>query len=148
MPKSIAGGLLQTAELVAFLESAGVTKSSVIRVTGPSSLSALLWLCRHGYDQVGYVRAAQGCPHEETPDALIVAHTCNEIDLKKLLAVGRQVRPGGAFVFQLRLDPSSSAPGVEWLLEAAGFTIEQRLDGGRRALIIARRRTLALRKAA
>ncbi|MGZ3403536.1 MAG: hypothetical protein ACXWKN_10035 [Phenylobacterium sp.] len=148
MPKSIAGGLVQSAQLVALLERAGITKTSIIRVTGPSSLSAMLWLCRHGYEQVGYVRAAEGCPHEQAPDALIVAHTCNEIDLKQLLAVGRQVRPGGAFIFQLRLERDGSPLGVDWLLEAAGFSTEARLDGGRRALIIARRRSFALREAA
>lgn len=147
MPKSIAGGLLTTAPLIALLERAGVTKSSVIRVTGPSSLSALLWLCRHDYQQVGYMRAIEGAPHEE-PDAIIVAHTCNEIDLKRLLAAGRQVRPGGVFIFQLRAGDASGGLGVDWLLESAGFTTEQRLDGEHRALIIARRRTLAMRKAA
>jgi hypothetical protein len=94
------------------------------------------------------LRAAEGCPHEAAPDALIVAHTCNEIDLKHLLAVGRQVRPGGAFIFRLRLERDSSTLGVDWLLETAGFTTEARLDGGRRALVMARRRTLALREAA
>jgi hypothetical protein len=147
MPKSIPGGLSQTASLTTLLERVGVTKSSIIRVTGPNALSALLWLCRHGYQQVGYVRAGEGSPHEE-PDAILVAHTCDEVDLKRLLTVGRQVRAGGAFIFQLRLDPEGSALGVEWLLEQAGFTTERRFDGERRALIIARRRALAIRKAA
>ena len=148
MPKAITGGLVQTAQLVAQLERAGVGKSSVIRVTGPSALSALLWLCRHGYEQVGYVRPGEGAPHESEPDAILVAHTCDEIDLKKLLTVGRLVRPGGVFMFQVRTGSEASALGVDWLLESAGFTTEQRLDGERRALIIARRRALAMRKAA
>jgi hypothetical protein len=146
MSDCIAGGLVQTATLVAFLERAGVTKSSVIRVTGPSSLSALLWLCRHGYEQVGYVRAAECAPHTEEPDAIIVAHTCGELDLKRLLAAGRQVRPGGAFIFQLRSEASAS--GVEWLLEQAGFSLDARLDGERRALVVARRKAIAFSKAA
>jgi hypothetical protein len=147
MPKSLHSGLSQTASLTTLLEGVGVTKSSVIRVTGPSALCALLWLCRHGYQQVGYVRAGEGSPHEE-PDAILVAHTCDEVDLKRLLTVGRQVRPGGAFIFQLHLVPEGSALGVDWLLEQAGFAIERRFDGERRALIIARRRALAMRKAA
>jgi hypothetical protein len=147
MSKSIFGGPLQTASLVALLERVGVTKSSVIRVTGPSALSALLWLCRHDYQQVGYMSAIGGGPHEE-PDAIIVAHTCNELDLKRLLAAGRQVRPGGVFIFQLRSGEDGSPLGVDWMLESGGFTSEQRLDGEHRSLIIARRRTLALRKAA
>jgi len=148
MPKAITGGLVQTAQLVALLERAGVGKSSVIRVTGPSALSALLWLCRHGYEQVGYVRPGAGAPHESEPDAILVAHTCDEIDLKRLLTVGRLVRPGGVFIFQIRAGCEASALGVDWLIESAGFTTEQRLDGERRALIIARRRSLSMRKAA
>lgn len=147
MPIPITGGSLKTAPLADLLESVGVSKSSIIRVTGPSSLSALLWFCRHGYEQVGYVRLGEGCPHDE-PDAIIVAHTCNELDLKRLLSVGRQVRPGGVFIFKFRSAADSSPLGVEWLLQQAGFTTEQRLERGRRALIVARRRTIALRKAA
>ncbi len=148
MTKSISGGLLQTPSLIALLERVGVTRSSVIRVSGASSLSALLWLCRHGFEQVGYVRAGEGCPNEADPDALIVAHTCNEIDLKDILTLSRQVRPGGALIFQLRLELDSSPLSIDWLLEGAGFTTEERLDGERRALIIARRHSFALSKAA
>lgn len=148
MPKNPACGLSQTASLNALLEGVGVSKTSVIRVTGPGALPALLWLCRHGYDQVGYMRAGEGCPHEDEPDAIVVAHTCDEVDLKRFLTVGRQVRPGGVFIFQLRLAANASTLGVDWLLEQSGFTTEQRFDGERRALIVARRRTLAMRKAA
>jgi hypothetical protein len=148
MSEFIAGGLVHPASLVSFLERAGVTRSSLIRVTGPSALPALLWLCRHGYDQVGYMRAGEGAPHEEEPDAIIVAHTCNELDLKRLLSVARLVRPDGAFIFQLRCAAEDSAPGVEWLLERAGFAVERRLEGERRALVVARRKAVALRKAA
>jgi hypothetical protein len=148
MPTSKPGGLVETADLVALLERAGVTKSSLIRVTGPSALSALLWLCRHGYDRVGYIRSDDCGPHEPEPDAILVAHTCNEIDLKRLLTVGRHVRPGGAFIFQVRTDRSANPLAVDWLLQKAGFVVEQRLNGGRRALVVARRRALALRQAA
>lgn len=148
MSEFIAGGLVKPDSLVAFLAQAGVDRSSVIRVTGPSALSAMLWLCRHGYDQVGYIRPEAGSPHEEEPDAIIVAHTCGELELKHLLSVGRRVRPGGAFVFRLRTGPGSSPLAVEWMLKQAGFSIEGRLDGERRALIVARHTALALAKAA
>lgn len=148
MSDSIVGGLMQPASLVDFLASAGVTRSSVIRVTGPSALSALLWLCRHGYDQVGYVRAEPGGPHETEPDAIIVAHTCGELELKRLLTFGRHVRPGGVFLFRLRTGPGASSVGLEWMLKQAGLSVEARLDGERRALIIARRTAVALEKAA
>lgn len=148
MSESVSGSLVQPTSLLAFLERAGVAKSSVIRVTGPSALSALLWLCRHDYDHVGYVRGAEGAPHEEEPDAIIVAHTCRELELKRLLTVGRQVRPGGAFIFRLRTDPGSHPLGLEWMLRQAGFSVEQRLDGARRALIIARRAPILAQRAA
>lgn len=139
---------MQSASLVDFLASAGVTRSSVIRVTGPSALSALLWLCRHGYDQVGYVRGDAGAPHEDEPDAIIVAHTCGELELKRLLTIARHVRPGGVFLFRLRTGPGASALGLAWLLKQAGFTVAGRLDGERRALVIARREAFAFKKAA
>lgn len=148
MPKSEPGGLLQAQELVALLERAGVTKSSTIRVVGPHGLPALLWLCRHGYADVGCFRPGAGLPHDEEPDAVLVAHTCGEIELKRLLPLARQVRPDGALVFKLRTEAGAEPLAIDWLLEAAGFRSEARFDGERRALIVARRRTLALRRAA
>jgi hypothetical protein len=58
------------------------------------------------------------------------------------------VQPGGAFIFQLRCAAEDSASGVEWLLERAGFAVEQRLEGEHRALVVARRKALPMRKAA
>jgi len=130
-----------------FLREAGVSKASRIGVTGPSALSALLWLCRHGYDHVGYIRSGEGAPHEEQSDAILVAHTCGELELKRALSVARQVRPGGVFIFRLRTHPGSSLLGVEWLLKQHGFSVERRLEGVRRALVVARR-VAALQRAA
>lgn len=148
MSQSLAGDLTPPAPLVELLERAGVTKSSLIRVTGPSSLSALLWLCRHGYDQVGYMRPGEGAPHEDEPDAILVAHTCGELELKPLLSAARQLQPGGAFIVRLRTGPGSSPVGLEWLLKQYGLSVERRIEGDRRALIVARRTAIALRKAA
>src|SRR6201995_3688156 len=124
MCQSITGGVIDTDPLAALLDRVGVSKSSIIRITGPSALGALLWFCRHGYDQVGYVRPGEGSPHE-APDAIIVAHTCNELELKHLLAVGRQVKPGGVFIFRARTPVQSSLLAVDWLLGQAGFDVEQ-----------------------
>ena len=143
------GGLLSSDPLIALLARAHVTKSSVIRVTGPSGLSALLWLCRHGYEQVGYLRPGAG-PHEQ-PDALNVAHTCDEAGLEDMLAKGPHVREGGALVFQspvprvlgFRADP------IHRLLRRYGYTVEQCHHGKRRELHVARRQFLpVLQKAA
>src|SRR5476649_1920029 len=92
-PNVARGGLLSSDPLIALLERAHVTRSSLIRVTGPSGLSAMLWLCRHGYEQVGYLKPGAG-PHEQ-PEALIVAHTCDESTLRHLLEAGPHVREGG-----------------------------------------------------
>ncbi|WP_293370857.1 hypothetical protein [Phenylobacterium sp.] len=147
MPKSAARCTSRAAMLTTLLDGAGITRSSVIRVTGDGALAGLLWLRRHGYEGVGYGWSGANAPRLE-PDAVLVAHTCDEITLKRLLAVGRQVRPGGVFVFQHRLESEGCALGIEWLLDQAGFITERRLNGARRALIIARRRDSAMCKAA
>jgi hypothetical protein len=147
MPKSTARRLSRTAALTTLFDTVGLTRSSVIRVTGGGALVGLLWLRRHGYDHVGYGWAGSDALPQE-PDAILVIHTCDEIALKRLLAVGRQVRPGGLFIFPHRLESEGCALGIEWLLDQAGFITERRLNGARRALVIARRRELAICKAA
>jgi hypothetical protein len=84
-------------------------------VTGPSALAVLLWLCRHGYDQVGCIRSAEACPRDEV-DALIIADTCNDNDLKLLMPVAGQARFGGAVICRL---PSEGEAGRE-AVEKAG----------------------------
>ena len=61
-----AGCLLQPASLVALLARAGVAPSSVVRVTGPSALSAIL--CFAGTATTGWPtsRAAQRAPRRAT----------------------------------------------------------------------------------
>lgn len=148
MCEFIARAAERSPPLEAFLESAGVDKSSVIRVTGPSALSALLWLCRHGYDRVAYVRAAEASPHEDSADAILVAHTCRDLDVTRMLSVARQARPGGVFIFRLRTGPGRSAVDLTATLRQCGFTLERRLEGRRRALIVARREASIARRAA
>jgi hypothetical protein len=149
MPQDSSSGLLSSVPLISLLERAHVTKSSLIRVTGSSGLSALLWLCRHGYEQVGYLKPGHG-PHEQ-PDALIVAHTCDEAALRDLLATGPHVREGGALVFQSplpRLLAFRDDP-VHRLLKSHGYVVEECHHGQRRELHVARRQSpVALRKAA
>jgi hypothetical protein len=140
MPQDSSSGLFSSDPLVSLLERAHVTKSSLIRVTGPSGLSALLWLCRHGYERVGYLRPGAG-PHEQ-PDALIVAHTCDEASLRDLLEAGPHVREGGVLVF---LSPLPRVLGfradpIHRLLKGHGYAVEQCHHGHRRELHVARRR--------
>jgi hypothetical protein len=146
MPRS-ATGLSSSDDLVAVLEQSDVHKSSVIRVIGPSGLSALLWLCRHGYEQVGYLRPGLGCPHEQA-DALIVAHTCDELSLQRLLATGPHVREGGVLIFQSPLPANQDGDPVHRCLARFGYAVERCLHGTRRELHVARRRPQIGKRAA
>ena len=132
-------GLLSSDPLIALLARAHVTKSSLIRVTGSSGLSAMLWLCRHGYEQVGYLKPGAG-PHEQ-PDALIVAHTCDEATLRRLLETGPHVREGGALVLQSPLPRvlAFRADPIHRLLQSHGYGVEECHHGQRRELHVARR---------
>jgi|GEM_PF-5947611 len=147
MPLAFTGHLMGGAPLENLLAAVGVTKTSIIRITGPSALGALLWFCHHNFEQVGYVRPGDGAPHE-SPDAVIVAHTCNELEFKRLLAVGRQVKPGGVFLFRCRVPGQSSLLAIEWLLGQASFDVDRTLIRGGRALVVARRRAGQMLKAA
>jgi hypothetical protein len=149
MPQDSSSGLLSSDPLISLLERAHVTKSSLIRVTGSSGLSALLWLCRHDYERVGYLRPGAG-PHEE-PDALMVAHTCDEATLRDLLETGPHVREGGALIFQSPLPRvlAFRADPIHRLLKSHGYEVEECHHGQRRELHVARRQpTVPLRKAA
>ena len=132
-------GLLSRDPLLSLLARAHIDRSSVIRVTGPSGLSALLWLCRHGFEQVGYLKPGAG-PHEQ-PDALIIAHTCDAASLETLLATGPHVREGGALVFQSPLPRvlGFRADPIHRLLERHGYGVEQCHHGYHRELHVARR---------
>lgn len=147
MPRSTVG-LSSSGDLVTLLEQSDIHKSSLIRVTGNSGLSALLWLCRHGYEQVGYLRPGPGCP-EEQADALIIAHTCDEVTLARLLAAGPHVRDGGILIFQspLPLANDRSDP-IHRRLTLAGYVVERCVHGQRRELHVARRIGQTWRKAA
>jgi hypothetical protein len=138
----------EPAPLVALLARAGVSKTSVIRVTGSGSLAALLWLCRHGYDQVGCLRAGQSSPHEDDPDAIFVAHACGDLELRRLLPMAREVRPGGLFIFRLRAAPALGRAGLDPLLASFGLVVEHRIANDHRAVIITRRSAAALKQAA
>ena len=148
MTQESSPGLLSSDPLISLLERAQVKKSSLIRVTGPSGLSALLWLCRHGYEQVGYLKPGAG-PHEQ-PDALIIAHTCDEASLRNLFATGPHVREGGVLVFQSPLPDAagSRADPIHRLLADHGYIVERCLHGARRELHVARRLAQSWRKAA
>ena len=140
-------GLLKAEDLTALLESEGVAKSSVIHVTGLHALPAILWLCRHEYQHVSYIQPAAGALHEEA-DAVLFAHTCDEIHLKHLLRTAREVRTGGVLIFQIPNAPEADQLPLDWMLQSAGFVVRRRVAGERRTLFIARRNAAAIRRAA
>ena len=80
------------------LRRSGVNRSSVIRVMGPGGLAPLLWFCRHGYEQVGYVRQGP-CPADSC-DLLIVMQGAETASLRQQLEQGPHLREGGVLVVQ------------------------------------------------
>ena len=132
------------------LKRAGVDKSSVIRITGPAGLAALLWFCRHGYEQVGYVRGGP-CPADDG-DLVLAPQTCDVGALEAILKRGPHPRAGGVLIVQTPI-PQNTATGapdpVHDLLSRSGYRVERCLRGHHRELHVARRRDLSLeRKAA
>lgn len=114
------------------LTEAGVDKSSSVHVTGPAGLAALLWFCRHGYDQVGLVGTGR-CPANDC-DLLLAPQTCDLASLAGLLDHGPHPRPGGVLIVQTPTDQPAAA-----LLERAGYRVERTVHGHHRALHVARR---------
>lgn len=120
------------------LSDAGVSHASRIQVTGASAFATLLWLLRHGYDDVTVVRGHG--PNTAGPaDVLIVAQTCWADQLETLLRHGPHLAPGGLLVVQT---PHGSAPfevvGGEAFM-AGGLALERRIVGVRRDINVARR---------
>jgi hypothetical protein len=127
--------------LTDLLECAGLNKSSTIRVTGPASLAALIWFCRHGYEQVGYVRAGP-CPANDG-DLVLVPQTCDMAALEAILHEGPHPRHGGVLIVQTP-ELAANAAGVDpvhALLAQCGYCVERCLHGRHRELHVARRRT-------
>src|SRR5271155_5701298 len=75
VPRADPRGSSLSRTLTDLLQSAGLSKADTIRITGPAGLAALLWFCRHGYEQVGYVSTRRGCSEEG--DLLLVPQTCS-----------------------------------------------------------------------
>jgi hypothetical protein len=125
-------------DLAGLLGELGVCKDSLIQISGPDGLGALLWLCRHGYEHAAYVKCGRPCP-SETADALLAPHAMALEDLARLLEHGPRVRAGGALLIQVRADAPGGEAAVQALLERFGYRIERRFDRGERRLVAARR---------
>ena len=122
------------------LTQAGVDKSSSVHVTGPAGLAALLWLCRHGYEQVGLVGG--GCCPANDCDLLLAPQTRDLAALAGLLDRGPHPRPGGVLIVQTPAQGKTAASRrdpVHVLLERSGYQVERCVRGHHRDLHVARR---------
>jgi hypothetical protein len=136
------------AALSRVLQRAGVTKTSVVRVTGPAGLAAIFWLSRHGYDRAAYVHPNRVATMDPV-DALLVPHACQAQALTDLIQGGGCLREGGVLIVQAPpaglVGVNDSVPAV---LEPLGYAVEQPLSDKGRDIYIARRRGYGFKTAA
>jgi hypothetical protein len=131
------------------LKRAGVDKSSTIRITGPAGLAALLWFCRHGYEQVGYVRGGP-CPSEDG-DLVLAPQTCGVEALETILKRGPHPRAGGVLIVQTPIPNDATAGAADpahELLRRSGYRVERCVRGHHREFHVARRHESAERRTA
>jgi hypothetical protein len=105
-------------------------KTSVIRVVGGGGMHALLWLCRHGYEQVGFMH---GFSPAEPADVVFAPDAGRPEVLDEILTQASHLSPGGLVVLRTRCGAASD------LLSQRGFRIERRLRGRHRDVYVARR---------
>ena len=79
---------------------------------------------------------------------MLVAHTCDEAGLARLLAAGPLVREGGVLIVQTLQVAANDGDPVRDRLEQAGYDVVRRLMGCRREVHVAMRRANAFKKAA
>jgi hypothetical protein len=133
-------------EMARALKRAQVGKADVIRVTGPAGLTAMIWLCRRGYEQAVFV-CGEGIGSRGLADVLLIPHPCRAHELAGLLAAGKAVREGGGLIVQVAAGEAPEA--MTAVLEPVGYRLEQRLSDDSRTVLIARRSALgALSRAA
>ena len=124
--------------LVRALELAGLSRRSLIYVTGAASLPALLWLCRQGFERALHVHPQSPRCGVEPADALLIPHLFQARDLTPLMPVAGLVRDGGVLLVRAgqRLD---EAKAVAALAAPFGFDLRPRLSDKGRAVYLARR---------
>src|SRR5271154_7637875 len=80
----------------AFLASLGIRKTSAIHLVGKGALAPLLWLCRHGFDEV--VMLSGGVCPSEPADLLVSLDTSGAAAFERLGAHLPPVPPRGGGV--------------------------------------------------
>jgi len=133
----------------AILQDAGVRANSAVRVTGKDGLAPLIWLCRHGFEDVAYVRQGQGGP-QNPGDVLLILHNTPPDELERLLNDRPPVREGGLLIVQTpALHTADGRDPIHLILERAGYAVERCIPRRSHEVHVARRRvTTNDRKAA
>ena len=121
----------------AFLASLGIRKTSAIHLIGKGALAPLLWLCRHGFDEVAIVNGAPA--PSEPADLLLSLHTSGAAAFERLATGLPHVRPGGIVIVRTDLRRHADRERTSCLLGRYGFRVERRLRHGRREVCVARR---------
>jgi hypothetical protein len=130
-PQSAAEGVC------AFLASLGIRKTSAIHLVGKGALASLLWLCRHGFDEVAMLNG--GPAPSEPADLLVSLDTSGAAAFERLASDLPHVRPGGVVILSTDHRRRADRSRTNSLLGRHGFRIERRLQSGRREVYVARR---------
>ena len=130
--------------MIPCLDEAGVSRGDLILVAGPGSLPAMLWLCRHGYEQAMHLDVRSSRRVTPAADVLFIPHLAAASGLTSILPPAGCVRDGGVLV----LRTPAGAEGMSAELAAAGWGLEHRLTEKGRAILVARRLRDAQREAA
>jgi hypothetical protein len=130
------------------LHDAGIGLDSVVRVAGRDGLAPMIWLCRKGFTDVGYVRLGAGGAREPA-DLLLVLHDPSPQELNALLARHGGLKEGGVLVLQTQdTRAADGSDPVHPVLEAAGFRVERCVLRHFKELHVARHVPQRMRQAA
>jgi hypothetical protein len=120
------------------LTAAGIDKTDLIRIVGPSAPLAAIWLSRHGFDRAVVARAASGAAR--AADAILIAQPCAADELGDLMEMAGDVRDDGAVLVQTRTGRGGEETDqLGAVLGRLGFTAQRRLNDKGRPIFIARR---------
>jgi hypothetical protein len=131
------------------LQRGGVRKESLVCVTGPAALTAMLWLARRGF-QRAVLAAAGSARLGEPADVLLIPHACSSEQLRSLLSKGARLGARGVLIVQIAGGQADGGPDdPAATLVSLGFELRCKLaDRGRTVLIAHRAGSDDFRKAA
>jgi hypothetical protein len=124
--------------LVRVLQQAGASKPDLIHVSGPGSLSALLWLYRQGYEKTLHLTPQSPRCAIGAADALLIPHLPEACDLTSLLRSAGCVREGGVLIIRTGSQSGAAETFVQ-IAPAFGYGVETRLCETGHTIVLARR---------